>query len=183
MNKTLQQIWADFHKELEGYIFSRVKDRDITKDILQEIFFKIHQNISGLQDKSKLTSWIYQITRNAIIDHFRKVKTQVDFTGIDLIEPDFEQNENSDFQKCIKPFIYQLTDKYRDAILLTEFKGLSQIQLAEHLGISYSGAKSRVQRAKEKLKEIFSDCCHIQTDRYGNIVQYQSKKKCNTCCN
>lgn len=181
MKEELQQIWVDFHKELKGYIFSRVKDKDLTNDILQDVFIKIHHNLSGLKDQSKLASWVYQLTRNVIIDHFRKVKSQVDIAEIDIFEPNFEQNDNNDFQKCIKPFIYQLPDKYRDAILLTEFKGFTQVQLAEHLGISYSGAKSRVQRAKEKLKEIFTDCCHIQTDRYGNIVQYQSKKKCNNC--
>jgi len=181
MSAKLQHIWTNFHKELKGFIYTRVKDKDLTNDILQDVFIKIHYNYNGLKDQSKLTSWIYQLTRNAIIDHFRKVKPNADISEIDIFEPDFEQNHNDDLQKCIMPFIHQLPDKYRDAILLTEFKGFTQIQLAEHLGISYSGAKSRVQRAKEKLKEIFTDCCLIQTDRFGNIVQYKSKKNCNNC--
>ena len=185
MNKTLQQIWSDFNKELYRFILSRVKDSDHAKDILQDVFLKIHYSIHGLKDQSKLASWIYQITRNAIIDYFRKKKMEIDIGEIDIIEQITEQNnENDEFQKCIKPFVSQLEYKYKEAIMLTEFNGLSQKQLAEKLGISYSCAKSRVQRGKNKLKTLFTECCHIKTDHYGNIIQYKSKNLCkNSNCN
>ncbi len=89
-----------------------------------------------------------------------------------------QDSKNSDLEKCLKPFIYQLDDKYKEAIILTQFKGFTQKQLACELNISYSGAKSRVQRGKVHLKKLFTDCCSIQSDKYGNIVDYQHKRNC-----
>jgi RNA polymerase sigma-70 factor, ECF subfamily len=69
-------------------------------------------------------------------------------------------------------------DEYRQALLLTEYKGLTQRELAERLGLSFSGAKSRVQRAREKLKAMLLDCCHFEFDRLGKVIDYQPKCAC-----
>jgi len=181
MQNRLELIWSDFHKELEVFIFSRVKEHDSTNDILQEIFIKIHNNIGTLKDESKLSSWIYQITRNAINDYFRKLKPQIEISDYDAIE-EHQISYNGELELCLKPFINQLGDKYKEAIILTEFNGLTQKQLAQKLNISYSGAKSRVQRGKENLKKLFTDCCSIESDKYGNVVDFQQKSNCRNCC-
>lgn len=181
MQNSLELIWNDFHKELEGFINSRIKDRDITKDILQDVFIKIQNNIGALKDESKLSSWIYQITRNAINDYFRGLKPQIEINDYNPVVE--EQNfDNTELEKCIKPFVNQLDDKYKEALILTEFEGLTQKQLAQKLNLSYSGAKSRVQRAKENLKKLFTDCCAIQSDTYGNVVDYKQKGNCSNTC-
>ena len=181
MQNRLELIWKEFHKQLDGFIYSHIKEREITNDILQDIFVKIQSNIDTLKDESKLNPWIYQIARNAINDHFRKLKPQFDLHDYDSIEGE-QAFDNGELQNCLKPFINQLDDKYKEAIILTEFNGLTQKQLAQKLKISYSGAKSRVQRAKESLKTLFTDCCTIQSDKYGNIVDYEHKRNCNDCC-
>ena len=181
MQNKLELIWKDFHKELDGFIYSRIKEREITNDILQDIFVKIQNNIGTLKDESKLSSWIYQIARNAINDYFRKQKPQFELNDYDSIEEE-QAFENTELVKCLKPFVNQLDDKYKEALILTEFKGLTQKQLAEKLDISYSGARSRVQRAKVNLKKLFTDCCSIQSDKYGNIVDYQQKRNYDNAC-
>ena len=78
-----------------------------------------------------------------------------------------------------------LPEKYRQAVYLTDIVGLSQKELAKSLGISYSGAKSRVQRGREKLKEIILQCCEVQADGYGNILGYHPRNpepKKEECC-
>jgi RNA polymerase sigma-70 factor (ECF subfamily) len=75
----------------------------------------------------------------------------------------------------VKPFIQKLAPNYRDALLITEFQNISQKELAQKLNISYSGAKSRVQRGKEKLKELILNCCLVQTDTYGNVLNGEDK--------
>jgi len=182
MRKRIELIWKQFYKELDGFIYSRIKDREITNDILQDIFVKIQNNIDTLKDESKLSSWIYQIARNAINDYYRKLKPQIEISDYE----DFKEQEfsnNHELEKCLKPFINQLDDKYKEAIILTEFDGLTQKQLAQKLNISYSGAKSRVQRAKGYLKKIFTDCCTIQSDKYGNVVDFEQKENCKNGCN
>lgn len=72
-------------------------------------------------------------------------------------------------------FFQQLPDKYREALQLTEIQGYSQKQMSELLDLSFSGAKSRVQRGRVKLREMLEACCRFELDRYGNILEYESR--------
>lgn len=88
-------------------------------------------------------------------------------------------NTVNEIASCIKAMINHLPEKCRQAIISTEFAGLTQKELGEKLGLSLSGAKSRVQRAREKLKAMLLECCHFEFDRLGNILDYRHKE--NTC--
>jgi RNA polymerase sigma-70 factor (ECF subfamily) len=187
LEKSLTNIWNTFNKDLYKFIFSRVKDNDAAKDILQDSFIKIQKNISSLKDEKSLKFWIYKITYNSIMDYFRsRSYDRNDFKDnynydYDINDENYKldktnsDNKTSELAECIVPFINKLPDIYKEALTLTEFKNYSQLELAEHLGISYSGAKSRVQKAKVKLKELFEECCYISSDSYGNIIDYKSK--------
>jgi RNA polymerase sigma-70 factor (ECF subfamily) len=71
---------------------------------------------------------------------------------------------------------------YREALWLTEYQGLSQVEMATRLGISVSGAKSRVQRARQKVKDLLLECCHFEFDRRGKILEYRERCcACDTC--
>lgn len=177
MATTTKNIWEQFHKELFSFIKKRVKHTDTTNDILQDIFVKIHLKLDTLSDKDKLTAWIYQIARNTILDHFRKQKPHSELVD-DL--PDFTETKtfNTELVNCMKPFIHQLPDTYKEAILQTELGHLSQKDYAAKAGISYSGAKSRVQRARQQLHALFNECCRVTADKYGNIIDRDCKQDC-----
>ncbi len=174
MATTTENIWNEFHNELFLFIKKRVKDTDTANDILQDIFIKIHLKLNTLTDQDKLTSWIYQIARNSVFDYFKKQKPKSELGDFsDFIET---QTFNSELCNCLQPLINQLPDNYKDAILQIELGQLSQKEYAEKLGISYSGTKSRIQRARQQLHSLFNECCKINTDKYGNIIEY---KNCN----
>lgn len=157
MENEIQNIWKDLHQELQKFIFFKVKNKQISEDILQNVFLKIQLNVHNLKDSSKLTSWVYQITRNTILDHFRKDNNLFSLESIDIVDADNDENF-SKLSDCINSKINNLPNKYKEALLLTILKDFSQIELAEYLGISYSGAKSRVQRGKEKVKTLVLNC-------------------------
>ena len=157
MENEIQNIWKDLHQELQKFIFFKVKNKQISEDILQDVFLKIQLNVHNLKDSSKLTSWVYQITRNTILDHFRKDNNLFSLESIDIVDADNDINF-SKLSDCINNKINNLPNKYKEALLLTILKDFSQIELAEYLGISYSGAKSRVQRGKEKVKTLVLNC-------------------------
>jgi RNA polymerase sigma-70 factor, ECF subfamily len=71
MSLTTEVIWDAFHTPLQGFIRKRVSDGVVAEDLLQDVFLTIHEQIGTLQDVKKLESWIYQITRHAIIDSYR----------------------------------------------------------------------------------------------------------------
>lgn len=189
MKYSTEKIWDDFGGKLRSFIAYRVPDPSYVDDLLQDVFVKIHTNISTLQDDAKIRSWIYQIARNTIIDYFRKYKIKLDDIDTIPIEGEdalmtIDEIEGEDPEKDVvaglREMIEKLPDKYSQALLLVEFEGLSQIELARQLGISISGAKSRVQRGRQLLKESLMRCCHFELDRYGTIIGISPA--CCCCC-
>lgn len=72
----------------------------------------------------------------------------------------------------------QLPEKYREAIEAIDLKGKSQKDLAEELGLGHSTVKSRVQRGRAMLGELFNECCTYQLDARGNIIGYVDGEDC-----
>ena len=179
MNASLETIYADFHSKLHRFIAGRVSDPDTAEDILQDVYLKIHSKIDGLREEDRLESWIYQVTRNAIIDYYRRARPQDELSDSLASPLDDEPDAVSQLASSVKGMLGCLDDKYREALELTELQGLPQVELATRLDISVSGAKSRVQRAREKLKEAFLDCCHFEFDRSGRVVDYHPN--CDKC--
>ncbi len=178
MNPNTENIWKEFHKKLKQFIFMKVRSNDDADDILQEVFIRIHNNISTLKNNQKLESWIYQITRNAIVDHYRKKKNFIEIPESLEEDSTIENEAAKRISPSVVKMINELPYKYKEALLLTEFKGLKQRELADSLGISVPGAKSRVQRAREQLKDMLLECCHFELDQYGNILDYCERSSC-----
>ena len=174
MTVTTQQIWTDFSNTLKQFIIRRVPNQADAEDILQDVFQKIHRSLDSLKADNKLQAWVYQITRNAIIDYYRQQKLTVDLP--ETLEEENAEPEANNIMACLKPIVESLPEKYRQALVMTEFEGVSQKALAESLGISFSGAKSRVQRAREQVKEKLLECCHLEFDRMGQIVEYRLRQ-------
>ena len=172
-----EEIWNEFGDRLRRFIYSKVSDRDIVNDIIQDIFYKIHSNIHHLKNNSKLTSWLFQIARNAIIDYFREEKKARELLETMKQEDSYVKKTSIEIlQYCMTFFLSRLPKKYEEAIIITEFKGKSQIELAEKEGISVSAAKSRVQRAKKRLKEVVTTYSSFESYRdnidVANIDEY-----------
>lgn len=81
---------------------------------------------------------------------------------------------------CLKAMIENLPEKYKKAILLTEFHNITQKELAAKMLISISGAKFRVQRGRKMLKNMLLSCCYFGFDRLGNVIDYTHKENANT---
>ena len=180
---TTEKIWHEYQQKLLAFIRTKVNENDIAEDILQEVFIKIHSQISSLEEETKLRSWIYQITRNTIIDHYRTKKTQYDLPEwLEQSEPDDEAIIRQELSLCLTPMIKRLPEKYRLAIQLSELEGKNQKEIAESENLSLSGAKSRVQRGIKLLKSLLYDCCTLEVNNYNHIIDYVEKEKnCNFC--
>lgn len=183
MTPTLETIWHEFAVKLGQFIRARVADPATAEDILQDVFVKIQGRLGSLEDPAKLQGWLYLITRNAIIDHYR---TRKDTTEVpESLPAELPQGdpEMGELKAAFRRMIYSLPEPYRDAVVLTEFEGLTQQELATRLGLSLSGAKSRVQRGREQLKEMLFDCCRFEFDRRGKVIDCQPRREgsCEEC--
>lgn len=176
-------VWQSFAKQLQLYILGRVNQPEDAEDLLQDVFVKIHMHLETLEDEEYLVPWLYRITRNTIIDYYR---SRLAFDELpedlsidhELLQPDLE----SRLAEGLRDMVMNLPAKYRQALILTEFEGFKQTELASELGISISGAKSRVQRGRALLKQELFNCCHFEFDLRGNVVDYIPKQQCCPNC-
>ncbi|MEJ2196698.1 MAG: RNA polymerase sigma factor SigZ [Ignavibacteriaceae bacterium] len=181
MENSTETIWNNCRQLLSQFIRKRVNDQSAVDDILQDVFVKIHSNIETVNNKEKISSWIYQITRNTIIDYYRNKKQETELNESSLIYEDNHENESYlRLEKGLMKMINRLPPIYSEALLLTDYEGLTQKELSEKLGISLPGAKSRVQRARKLLKELYMKRCHIEFDRKGMMVDVYPKT-CSRC--
>lgn len=180
---TSEQVWQEYHSRLRAFIRRRVPDDAVSEDILQNVFLKMHTGLASLKDTTKLQSWLYQIARNAVIDYFRLQKPTVELPDQLLqSEIDHDKKVTQELSDCLQPMIQRLPETYREAVILSEIKGLTQKEVAQRQGTSLSGAKSRVQRGRALLKEMLADCCRLEFDHKGRLCDYERKdKSCDAC--
>ena len=182
MKQNTQQIWDSFKESLFYFILKRVKDEDLSKDILQEVFIKIHLNLHQLKDPSKMHSWAFQITRNQIAEHFRKTKNTVALDALDQEHLSDEIESDEINPCCFEHLIDELPKKYGDVLTLINVEGKKQKEAAHELRLSLPNLKTRVYRAKEMLKQKFIDCCRFSLNDKGLLVGEQDCQRC-SCAN
>ncbi len=161
-----KRIWNDFNDELYFFILQKVKDKNVTNDIFQNTFLKIHKNLSKLKNETKIKSWIFQIARNEIVNHFNKES---------LYGEHLDTNKEIPLQEyqhicCFDKFIDDLPEIYRQVIELVYIKGQKQKDVAKKLGISLENVKVRIKRAKDILKKKFNECCKFEFDKNGKLI-------------
>lgn len=176
-----EHAWYALHEPLRAFLCKRLRSEEAVEDLLQDVFLRIHTHADTLRAEEKLESWIYQIARNLLTDYYRRQKPVLSLEETDqetLLEEMPEEDVQAELAPSVAAMVNALPEPYREALYLTEYQGLSQRDLATRLGLSFSGAKSRVQRAREKLKQLLLDCCHFEFDRLGRIIDYQSRCAC-----
>jgi RNA polymerase sigma-70 factor (ECF subfamily) len=195
MSKDVQETWQQIREGLRAFIAKRVADEAAIDDILQEVFLRMHRKLDGLRDPRRVISWVYQITRNAVVDHYRAsvrkrevpaglaadLDSALLSSALSTSAADSSQLR-AELAGCLRPMIDRLSKEYRDAVTLVELEGLTQAAAAKQLGLSVSGMKSRVQRGRRQLKQMLDDCCLIQLDRRRGVADYSVRDpQCNPC--
>jgi len=175
-------MWREYRDTLHRFIHKRINDPTVAEDLVQDVLIKAYSQLDRLEKKEKLLPWLYQITRNVMIDHFRRNKPAQEFDEATFAEnADMDETAARELACCILPFIQQLPLPYQQAVMLSEIEGVKLKQVAMQQGLSLSGVKSRVQRGRQMLKTMFLECCRIEQDRRGGVSDYEAKKKCGNC--
>ncbi len=177
-----ESVWSQLSNDLRRFIRRRVADDHAADDLLQESFLRIHRSIDTLTDEDRLAAWVYQVARNAIRDHYRRQSSDVPLA-------DNEPADNSDGDGRLRAragawldeLIRQLPAPYQEALQLSEIEGLTQLEVAQRLGLAHSGAKSRVQRGRALLREVLDQCCWFHFDRRKNLVDCDPKPDQTVC--
>lgn len=179
--------WQDAAERIRPFVAQRVPSSDVD-DVMQEVFVRMQRGIGSLRDEERVTSWLFQIARNAIVDHLRVRGRHPLGDGTieervgDVESIDDERAASRDLSRCISLFVAGLPSPYREAVTLVELEGLTAREAAEMVGVSVSGMKSRVQRGRAMLRERLEACCEIELDARGKVTEFTPRKPaCSTC--
>jgi RNA polymerase sigma-70 factor, ECF subfamily len=169
-----------FHEievRLRPYVSRRVASPADADDILQEILLRMHRGISTLEESERFGPWVYGVAKRAIADHFRGRARHpfASSSGFESkAEPTSESEDGHELEaelaECVALFVARLPSPYREAVTLTELEGLTQREAAEMLGLGVSGMKSRVQRGRARIREMFESCCELSIDARGRVT-------------
>ncbi|WP_019028012.1 RNA polymerase sigma factor SigZ [Colwellia piezophila] len=182
----VEDIWLEYRAALKRFLHAKVANEADVDDLLQDILIKTYNNLDAVKTQKSVNSWLFQIANNTIIDYYRQKSRKNARAQVASDEEIFALEESPqssvDLSNCISPFINALPDK--DASLLTaiDLHNQSQKQYAQQMGISYSTLKSRVQKSRGLLKQVFDDCCHFKIDKIGNVYDYDVKNKKDKNC-
>lgn len=155
---------SEFRKKLLGFVQKRVRSEADAEDIVQDVLTKL---ASYGPATGSVQAWLFTVARNAIIDRSRK---RTELQGPENWEiPDESPNDDVQMEmaKCLCPMMSALSTEDQSVLQRIDMRGESQVALAEQLGISTSGMKSRVQRARERLRGAVESCCTIACDSRG----------------
>lgn len=184
-----ETLWRKFSDQVRRFIRPRVSNDSEAEDVLQDIFIRIHKGINDLRHEDRVQSWVFGIARRALVDHYRKrgrdkeepagtdIKTEEDEDPtLDLNEFEGEHDVHEEVLSWLIPMIDELPEKYGKPLKMADVEGKTQQDVADYLGLSLSGAKSRVQRARQKLGKVLAACCKVEFGSEGRAVAYRKIK-------
>jgi RNA polymerase sigma-70 factor, ECF subfamily len=185
----LARVYEAYHDRVFAYVASLI-GRDEADDVAQDVFVKIGRSLGTLEDRAKLTSWIYAITINTVRDRARTLSTRTDRpSGV----PGFAREERegdeplsrvpdgtsrtpeeiairNEMVACYLDYVKQLPPDYYEVYVLREFESLSNEDIARRLALNVGTVKIRLHRARTELNEVLRRNCRCYHNERGELM-------------
>lgn len=154
----IETLIREYGNDVLRTAYMYVGDSHLAEDVFQDVFLKVSQKLNTFQGESSIKTWIMRITINTSKDYLksawkRRVTTFTEFHENTLTGEDkYSSIEQEQDNKIIRETVMELPDKYKDILLCVYFHDMTISEAATILKIAEGTAKSRLSRAKEKLK-------------------------------
>lgn len=152
---SIEQVYTEYGSKIRGYIHARVRNSADADDIFSEIMEKILRKSDGFDpEKASLSTWIFTITRNTVIDHFRRSRPSEELD--ENLSDDSELDEdllNAESLGELAQALRSLPQQLMDIIVLRYYDGKPLTEIAKMMGLSYGAVKLRHQNALMLLRE------------------------------
>lgn len=166
-NEASLEILIKRHQQrLFSFIYSKVKDKDITEDIFQDTFIKVIRTLKrgNYNEEGKFLPWVVRISHNLIIDHFRKSNRMPAFNNTDEFDifsviSDGVLNAEKRIIKeqihaDVKELINELPEEQREVLVMRMYKDMSFNEISENTGVSINTALGRMRYALINLRKL-----------------------------
>jgi RNA polymerase sigma-70 factor (ECF subfamily) len=167
----LTTAWTNHEPELRSWLRRHLHDPAEADDLLQDLFLKALRQGERFCSVTNARAWLFEVARNAMADKLRIARVMVELPE-DLVAS-VEENDTVDtLTACLPRVLSELDMEDREVITLCDLQGMAQAEYAAAKGLSLSAVKSRVQRARRRLKERMSQVCQVQIDDTGHVSDF-----------
>lgn len=170
----VEAVWHDLAAELRTFLRRRTRTSDEAEDLLQTVFLKLQERRDQLE-LERVGAWLRTVARNALVDHRRSAATANDSLEESALQ-DLPEPPPDEVARCVAALLRLAEPSDRDLLERVDMDGESQAELARELGLSSSGLKSRVQRARTRLRARLSSCCELELDGLGRPLRLRRKE-------
>jgi RNA polymerase sigma-70 factor (ECF subfamily) len=167
----VQQAWREHEAELRGYLRRRMALAADADDLLQEVFLKALRQGRDFCDIAQVRAWLFQVARNALADRLRVRREEVELPE-DLPAEAVERAAVETLDQCLPRVLSELSAEDREALVSCDLQGLPQEEYARRHGITLPAAKSRVQRARKRLRARMTEACRVALDETGQVDSF-----------
>ncbi|WP_374515997.1 sigma-70 family RNA polymerase sigma factor [Niveibacterium sp.] len=164
----LLTAWSAHEAALRRWLTHQLRDRAFADDLAQDVFLKALRQGHGFCRITNTRAWLFEVARNTLADHQRRQRDTVDLSE-DLPQEQEAVPAVEGLAQCLPRALQELSVEDRDAIQRCDIEGLSQADFAKQHGIGLSAAKSRVQRARRRLKSHLVSACQVRYDDTGSV--------------
>lgn len=176
--------WHELGDRLRVYVARRVNPGD-ADDVVQSVMVKLLERRADI-GRDSVRAWLFAVTRNAVAEFYRQHRPLVDLDAFgDLPEndaPDPADRTIGQLSDCLEPMLRMLSTSDAGVLRRIDLEGEAQTTLASSLGVPLSTLKSRVQRARTRLRAAFDACCAIDLSRDGSPIAFERGPACTPAC-
>lgn len=167
----LTTAWTQHAPELRGWLRHRLGNPAEVDDVLQDLFLKALRQGERFGALHTPRAWLFEVARNLLADRLRVARDTVALPE-DLSAPQDEPDTVDALTACLARVLSELSAEDREAITLCDLQGMAQAEFARVAGLSLSAAKSRVQRARQRLRAQMTLSCRVQVDEAGCVLDF-----------
>ena len=160
------KAWIENEPGLHSWLLKQTRDPELSRDLLQDVFLNSLEHRERFCTLEHAKSWLFTITRNTLIDASRK-HTADSTPDIDQEAPEDDEPFLLELESCMFRVLTEMKDSDRDVIEQCDIQKLSQESYANKVGLSLPATKTKLQRARQKLRERMITACKIQFDETG----------------
>lgn len=185
---TTHALWQAFSGELDRFLRRHVPSAADAEDLRQQVFLAVHRHLIDHEPPKHPRGWIYQIARNAIIDHRRRRAARPDRVpetapladdSAAMEDADPDATLTQELAGCLLTMLDRVPEPYQTAVRWADVEGVPQTEGAGRAGVSLPAMKARVQRGRVKLREALLACCTVEFDRQNRPASHECSEACN----
>jgi RNA polymerase sigma-70 factor (ECF subfamily) len=184
----VETLWRESSARLRAWFERRTGSASDADDLVQETFVRVHERLDTLLDAASVRAWVGTLARNVLVDHRRRFGARAGTADVDA-EALARSPEDAPLERTVagwlEDHLAELAPEDAEALRLVDLEGRTQGELAEQAGIGLSAAKSRVQRARGKLRARLEACCAFAFDARGGLLDWEKRQgECTSdgCC-